>query len=273
MSKSRTARPKRTSRQTAPSNQGQQSTQQPNSQPASGGRDNTKPHAQNRCKDTKKEHTSRLEYITTSLALLAVIASGAAAGFAGWQAWIAKDSEVVGNRAFVISNSAKFLSYEEPYKLDRKWEITPIIDNVGNTPTVYLRYSHGTGLCYNGLPDDLGSATDQHSDIWKRGTKNRYQSAIIGPKSEIAAAIVGFSDVKINCQVAITEYMIAKYKDIFGYSHISESCYYMLRGVVNDFASYPIGQSIRVFSLACRAHNCADSECGPDWKERANDPD
>lgn len=213
-----------------------------------------------------KNDKKTLEYTAIIFAGFGALASAAAAGFSGWQAWIARDTEIIQNRAIVISNHLRFVSYQEPSKADRIWWIYPVIENAGNTPTKGLRFVTSVGVCAGAPP--TGNNKEDPVIKLRSMPEQSYQIGLIGPKSDINGITFKLSDVKIECPVAFIAAGIVKYADIFGYPHLAEFCNYLSSGAT-DFSNYPSGQPVRLNTVACRHNNCTDEECGPDWRTRA----
>jgi hypothetical protein len=90
---------------------------------------------------------------------------------------------------------------------------------------------------------------------------------LIGPKSEVDGSVLTGKNVQFKCSAAISMTAVIKYEDIFGRPHITEACQFIRS--IDEFKSFPAGQSVSVGAEACNEHNCADEECGADWKERA----
>ena len=144
-----------------------------------------------KCEDTKNQdgqvHSGKIAF----LSLVAAIGGVFAALASGYQGYVARHTEAVANRAFVISNSIELISYEEPSNQNRTWWISPVIENVGNTPTRKLRFISIVGTCSRGepQPESLeGSLKDL--DVPKE-----YIHGLIGPKSDINGAMIQFSNV------------------------------------------------------------------------------
>ena len=114
-----------------------------NKVPTDGGDKNHPPDAKNQSCKPYTEGKHWLDYLTAGFALVAAI-GGVGAGIAGgYQAYVARDTEIASNRAFVIANSINFVSYTDPSNKDRWWYVAPIIENVGNTQTKSLySYTH-----------------------------------------------------------------------------------------------------------------------------------
>ena len=204
------------------------------------------------------------------VAVFAFVAAigGVIAGVAGsYQAHIAYDTEVVSNRALVISNSLRFLTYQDSTESNREWQIAPIIENVGNTPTSKLRFITELGLCRNGPPAKV-EMDKQFSNIEDKWSVR--EKSILGPKSDVYGYTLRASNIiMLQCPIAISAWGIIKYSDIFKNSHITEFCTFVLIDKFKDFLSYAPGASIRVDTHACDSHNCIDEECGPNWRQRA----
>jgi hypothetical protein len=211
----------------------------------------------------QRYQSRKFEYSALIVAGLAFIASAASAGFSGWQAWIARDTEIVSNRAVVISNTIRFISYDEP-KEDRRWQMSVVLENVGNTPTKNLRFADQMGLCVLQPPDSIGNVFP-----WEHPPSTN-KHALIGPKSDINGRTIEGHEVNIvDCLEAIDSFGLIKYQDIFGYPHLTEFCTYIYS--IESFKTYPAGQSIRAPAFPCPHHNCTDEECGNDWKQRATE--
>jgi hypothetical protein len=204
-----------------------------------------------------------LDYLTAAFAFVAAL-GGLVAGIAGgYQGWVARDAEKTSNRAIVISTDLAFISYEEPTDPKRTWQVAPVVENVGNTPTKALRYLTRLGICG---PIPTKTISDQALP-WVNTPDDQYVLRLIGPKSSINGATIHATNVTINCPSAIIAYGLIKYYDVFDNPHITEFCNFI--NSIEDFSAYPAGRSIRVQAKACRDHNCSDEECGADWRDRA----
>jgi hypothetical protein len=215
--------------------------------------------------DCKNENRHRLDYAIGIFAFIGAVAGSFAAGFGGWQAWIARDSEVVSNSAVIVANSGRFITYADSSEKPRRWQFTPLIENVGNTPTRNFRYAYAFGLC---IAPRFEREDVEKMEPFRDGTKPRTYKSLIGPKAEIEATVIGLQNAAIDCPSAIASVGFAKFNDIFNRPHLVEFCY-LFRLPKIDLQNFPIGQPVRVQGMACDHHNCSDEECGPDWKERA----
>ncbi|WP_316206734.1 MULTISPECIES: hypothetical protein [unclassified Bradyrhizobium] len=176
------------------------------------------------------------------------------------QADIAKDTEKAQLRAYVISNAVQFISYSQPAEIGRSWSASALIENTGETPTRNLRQY--TRIALGGDPEQLIA--------WKDKTL-QFVRNLIGPKSSGTGGIFTTDDMQqMRDKQLISIAGIVKYEDVFGEPHLTEFCY-KPRVPRIDFQHFPVGQPIRAFSVVCEHHNCADDECGPDWRERAKE--
>jgi hypothetical protein len=225
------------------------------------------PEADRKCCKPDQGEKHWLDYATGIFAFVAAI-GGALAAIAGfYQGWVARDTEIVSNGALVISNSMRFISYEPTTDPNRKWQISDVLTNVGNTPTRHLRFVPRLGVCFTGTAAQI-DVNDTFP--WRNTAKSAYSRNLIGPKSDIDGATIIFSNVKIACPIALTSRGVIKYEDIFGYPHITEFCHYIAS--IDDFKNFPAGQSVSAGARPCEnEHNCVDEECGPDWKQRAKE--
>ncbi|MGJ4899439.1 hypothetical protein ACQR2B_31035 [Bradyrhizobium oligotrophicum] len=205
-----------------------------------------------------------LDYLTALGAIVAAIAAIAAAIFADWQLSVARDTEIVTSRAFVMSNSFQYITYQEPSEAGRMWHASPIIENVGNTQTRNL--STFTNGAIGGTPNDFP---------WKDSAKQTPRvHRLIGPKgSSIAQAFnadpQGFNQLQTGPRFGAVG--VIRYQDIFGGWHLTEYCY-VARPVTHlNFQNFPANQPVRAEGQLCEQHNCADEECGPDWEKRARE--
>jgi hypothetical protein len=105
---------------------------------------------------------------------------------------------------------------------------------------------------------------------WKHAAKEDFNSNIIGPKTDIIRNPLVIGNIAINCQFTARFTGVLKYRDFFNYPHLLEFCT-LVKFPNIDIQSYPIGQPIRIQGTGCPTHNCADDECGPDWKSRELD--
>jgi hypothetical protein len=207
------------------------------------------------------EHKHWLDYATAAFALIAAAGGFAAAIFAGWQAWVARDTEIVSSRAFVISNAFQYITYQEPSDTGRTWLAFPLIENTGNTQTRNLTtFTQGT----------IGSPTDFP---WNDPAKQRPRAhRLIGPKGsaiaqKLGADPAGFNQLQMGPRLGAAG--IIRYRDIFGGWHLTEYCYVAQPVTHLNFQTFPANQPIRAEGQLCEDHNCADDECGPGWEERA----
>jgi hypothetical protein len=200
---------------------------------------------------------------TEVFAFVAAIGGLLAAGFAWYQGWVARDTEIISTRAFIISNSVQYITYQDPSESFRKWDITPIIENTGNTQTVALTTfsKFSIGGIDNTFP-------------WDDPTKQIPRAVrLIGPKtSEFGQSFTTAPDMlkqfqTNNARLGVVG--IARYRDIFGRWHLTEYCYLARAMAAVDFQRFPAFQPLKVDGILCDKHNCADEECGGDWEERA----
>jgi hypothetical protein len=190
------------------------------------------------------------------------------------QADISRDNEIVSNRAFIISNSVKLVSYGDPSNKERSWIIAPILENVGNSATKGLHYMTKIDYCLQMTDEGMKQKEKWGIGIdWLNTTNTPWVYNLIGPKSEILGANIPIANVTLNCAIPVSSAGIIKYRDIFGYHHITEFCDYIRLNIYSgiDLHNYPIGQAVRPNGLPCPYHNCTDEECGADWQERAQD--
>jgi len=159
-----------------------------------------------------------------------------------------------------MSNAIQLISNSQPADIGRSWSASALIENTGETPTRNLRQH--TRLAIGGDPEAAIAWTDK---------KLEFVHNIIGPKSAGAGGIFTTTDMQqLRDKSLLTAAGIVKYEDIFGRPHITEFCYHARVPAV-DFAHFPIGQPIRVYTALCERHNCADDECGTDWEQRAEE--
>jgi hypothetical protein len=204
-----------------------------------------------------------LDYLTAIFAFIAAI-GGVVAGIAGgYQGLIARDSEIVSNRAFVSSTDFQLINYGDKASGHTQWIIAPMIENTGATATRFLKINSTTNSF-------VGRGWNFHEM-----DKEPFATGIIGPRSNILGGIFGFTAVNVGqFQLNILSAGTVKYEDIFQKRHITEFCYrFFLRAHI-DWEGYPAGQPIRstgAITDECANHNCADGECGPDWEKRAKE--
>jgi hypothetical protein len=108
-----------------PSNNSQRNSEQPDSESADGSRNDAQVTTaeQHGCSSEQKKH--RLDYAIFWAALVAAISTLLAAGFTGWQAWIAKDTAERQLRAYVLFKDANLSNWPE---------VIFIFHNSGQTP-------------------------------------------------------------------------------------------------------------------------------------------
>jgi hypothetical protein len=189
------------------------------------------------------------------------------------QAYIARDTEIVANRAFVISTVIRFITFSSKDHIPREWIVTPILENVGNTQTINLHATTNIAFCLNPGPNPDAQVWGGKAIKWYNTPHSDWVYSVIGPKSERTGADIPFADIKIDCGIAVVGLGLIKYSDVFGYKHLVEFCHWMKKTTYDsiDFQNYSLDQSIRWTGLPCPYHNCADKECGADWQERAAD--
>jgi hypothetical protein len=201
------------------------------------------------------------------LALIAAIGGFVAAIFTGLQWWVASDAEIVSNRAIVLSQNLRLVTYGGQIEGgdNPRWIIVPLIENVGATQTKNMRFHSVTGV-------GPGMANTESFLAWqKKIKKSDYSTVFIGPRATISGGFHRMGPVElkqIQDRIVFLKTMgIVKYWDIFDYPHLTEFCYSAVIHQV-DWEKYPIGSPILADSIPCEKHNCADGECGPDWKQR-----
>lgn len=248
-----------------PAGHEQENSEQPGKKPSASGAEIHTPKTHAKCCKPGDQEKHWLDYATGLFAFLAAV-GGLVAGIAGgYQGWVSRDAEIIANRAVLVSNSWSAVTYNDISSKQREWQLTPVIENTGNTPTENLRYISSMGICVNGTPPK--EATDRQLD-WRRKTDGGFIRNIIGPKSNIATQFLNITNSTFNCPWTGDAVGLVKYSDIFGNPHLLEFCT-LIRLPNIDFQSYPTGQTIRIQGFACPYHNCSDNECGSDWKERA----
>ena len=198
---------------------------------------------------------------------LYTILTGIIAGFAWYQSWIAKESEVAANRAYISSAAFQMINYggKAPTRTNHiAWYLAPIIENTGNTSTRFLKLKS--------VIDGIGRGWSFESTT----TLNPAKDNVLSPHSFIIGPAYGFTGESINSirNMGVISSGIARYSDIYVYPHYFEYCYAFVFNNIVDWEGYPPGQAIRIpgitFVDKCATHNCEDDECGPDWRERAN---
>jgi hypothetical protein len=215
------------------------------------------------CSSAKKPK-SHLEKIETGLVVGAFIATAFAAFFTGKQWLVADRSMRVSNRAYVLSNSIRLITYGS-----HMWSITPIIENSGNTPTKLLRADAGVSI-----GAEIGFDTIEGHMMglkFRDRPKSELVPLLIGPKAESYSVGGGTHSSRMTEMInhtAIGVMGVAKYQDVFGDHHLLEFCF-MANVPQADYDGFPLGQPIRVPGLVCPHHNCSDEECGRDWDEYA----
>jgi hypothetical protein len=214
--------------------------------------------------ETRQGQASNEPLSVKIFALVAAIGGFAAALFSGLQWHVASDTEIVSNAAVLISNSIRFISYDDVSNNSRAWEVAPIIENTGNTSTKNLRYNTGLGICPN---NPIKETFDKQLN-WVNTPKSEIFRSVIGPKSEITGATLPFANVTINCVLVASAVGVLRFNDVWGYPHLTEFCA-VIRSRHIDFQHFPVGQPIRLGGFACPYHNCTDEDCGSDWKQRA----
>jgi hypothetical protein len=115
-----------------PANHQQTGAAQPNSETADSGSEIHAPKAydkRHKAEDAKKHW---LEYATASFALIAAIGAITAAIFAGYQGWIARDTEIQQLRAYIAISMATRMNIDT-----EKTQFT--LDNFGQTPAKNVR--------------------------------------------------------------------------------------------------------------------------------------
>lgn len=113
-----------------PSDDGQRNSEQPNSKSVDGSKKDAQepPAAHHGCSGKEKKHW--IDYAIFWAALVAAVATSAAAGFTGWQAWLAKDTAKRQLRGYLVIGSnyiPKLGEGIQPFA-------TTTIENIGQTP-------------------------------------------------------------------------------------------------------------------------------------------
>lgn len=188
------------------------------------------------------------------------------AGASVWQGWVARDTEIIANRAIVFSNSIKFFTYDPPVADDgkrgtgpRNWSVSARIENVGGTPTRNARVAIGYQIRLRDVDD---AAFEEFI-----ASKPVAGKIFIGPRSETPYSGLNLTEVDVPPNIGVLG--VVKYQDIFGYPHIGEFCYSAFIFPPINFRLAPAAQPINFSGAQCTHHNCADEECGSDWKKRA----
>ena len=228
------------------------------------------PRAQNNQRRTDHEAPNRLRWAEFVFVVIVAFATSYAAYYTGQQWVTARETETVSNRAYVISNSIRLISYGTVGDKERQWQTASILENVGNTPTKRLHYITMVGFC---PVFPVTDATWENGMPWVDPSMDSFIYNLIGPKAEIDGTAIPTRNVTNSCNIAAISEGLIKYRDIFNSFHLVEFCSYVqgtfYRGI--DFQNYPSGQAIRVRTLPCPKHNCSDEECGTDWYARAKD--
>ena len=216
-------------------------------------------------RDRNKRLSDRILLILTAMTALGGVIASIASIF---QTYIARDAEIVSNRAFLLSNSVRIMVFGDTEDPKRHWRISPIIENTGNTQTANFRVSIYVGFC--GHPELSKAHADNLFDHLQ--TKKSIEAhGIIGPKSDTDPYYIEFDNALIECPTVIDSLGIIKYKDIFGRHHITEYCNSILYRQLNEFKLIPRNQYVKIQATPCTSHNCADEECGKNWEERARE--
>src|SRR5262249_44812913 len=150
------------------------------------------------------------------------------------------------NRAVLVANSIQFVTYSDVTDTTRSWEVAPIIENVGNTPTRNLRYTTRVGFCPQ---NPMGDRYDTGIN-WRSPPKADLVRNAIGPKSEIIGAYQRFGNVTLNCAWSVGFAGLVKFDDIWGHAHLFEFCGATTPHTI-DFQHFPAGQRIRIAGFAC----------------------
>jgi hypothetical protein len=201
-----------------------------------------------------------LDKLAVALSGCAFLAAGVAAGFTGYQACIARDTEHRQLQAFITANKIQVITYGAKLQGQPEWVISAIIENTGNTPTRNLKLSSTTGIGPS-KPFVIQDNFHWNDDSALKGI------GLIGPKSEVFGPgyLTGAGDLaEISAgRMRVEMAGVATYEDIFGASHRTEFCFAVALPPV-EYLSYPIGQAIRSTPSFCPRHNCADDECSAD---------
>jgi hypothetical protein len=246
-----------------PSNQEQNNSTEPCPEASSARREI---HAPKACTKSCKNEKHWLDYATGMFAFVAAFGGAIAGGAAAYQGWVARHSEIVSNRAFIVANSVRFITYIDPSTDPRWWQIAPVIENTGNTPTKNLRFVAGMGICAAGMPS---KAAIENMLGGRDPPKDHFAKNVIGPKAAIIGSSFNMANSQITCPWTAVAVGIVKFEDVFDNPHITEFCS-LIRAPNIDFKNFPTGQPISVQGISCNDHNCSDEECGPDWEKRAD---
>jgi hypothetical protein len=244
-----------------PSGQEQHRSSGPSAEVTSGGGSkNHAPETKNQRGKSQKEN--RRCYLTTVLALVAAIA-GVIAGIAGgYQAYFARDTEHISNRAYVTATAFQLINYGQKVNGHTQWTLRPIIENTGNTSTRFLE-----------MKETVSGGVGRQWNFQYIMKKEKFTPYVISPRSTTLGSTFIFNLGLLGILQPIIAAGVIKYGDVFGDRHLTEYCYEFASGDPIDWDNYPIGQPIRIsgatFIEGCQKHNCEDDECGADWRERA----
>jgi hypothetical protein len=148
-----------------PPDKKQQSPGDPSSESTGSRREIHAPETQAKNGKCGANNKHALDYATAIFAFIAAVATGAAAIFTGWQAWVANDTEHRQLRAYIHP-----VIDRESVDLDQspmKW--TYILKNFGQTPACHVRTS---GRLFVG---PLAFAVDKKPEVINHyGTEPRY---------------------------------------------------------------------------------------------------
>jgi hypothetical protein len=215
----------------------------------------TKPSAQKHSSATPTEKSALRDPIFWLL-FFTLLATAGAAFFTGQQ-WITADQTMrIGNRAYVYSTKFQFIHYGyKPNGTDVQWIVAPLIENAGNTGTHRMMIKIATVIG----PIDFGALRQR-----------AFTPAVLLPKTDMTSGEIAMVGSKLEeyRMGQLAGIGIMRYADVFGDPHLEEFCHRAQFGDM-DWNGWPAGQPLRVGSVACDNHNCADDHCGPDWRERA----
>jgi hypothetical protein len=178
------------------------------------------------------------------------------------QLTVAREQLVSSSRAFVVFAGLNAFAFNSPGDGLLKWNIAPIIENSGNTPTVGLKAKATSCFRKDDLPRDFSFPDPATESV----------PIVLGPRQKSALGsfeIPGVFLPQIEAGTAkVYIYGWGTYADIikkWDDHHITKFCY-----LLNKFRGRPDDANSRIGYAPCWTHNCADAECDDQNTARAN---
>lgn len=145
-----------------------------------------------------------------------------AAGFTGWQAYIAKDTETRQLRAYIAIESTDIPKIEEGTTL----HINAIMENLGQTPAYNAGWISGINVMKYPLPEEIGNDTCTH--VMNLPKRSKWVIAKKAFVEKIRPAPFNAAEVKDIKEGKAAVYFHGRvcYEDIFQEVHHTDFCMY-----------------------------------------------